>query len=141
MAYEKCIEVSEEIWKEFGDLQPQEITARTGVVFQEGGYHLPFLDRTLRLFPYVRPCRLVQVAGAPGAEPGFRVCLTALMYLLHLDPVGLGRHQPPGITGGGDVFPGPPRPARRPVGGAFRAGRGRVFGRREKTSRRDQTCR
>jgi hypothetical protein len=32
MAYEKCIEVSEEIWKELADHKPQEITGRTGVV-------------------------------------------------------------------------------------------------------------
>jgi hypothetical protein len=37
MAYEKCIEVSEEIWKEFGDRKPQEITGRTGVLYGEGG--------------------------------------------------------------------------------------------------------
>ena len=104
MAYEKCIDVSEEIWKEFADRKPQEITGRTGVLYREGGYHLPFLDRTLLLFP-VR--RQVQVAGAPEAEPGFRLCLTALMYLLHLDPAGLG----PGISplelpGGATFFRG-----------------------------------
>ena len=104
MAYEKCIEVSQEIWKEFEDRKPGEITGRTGVLYREGGYHLPFLDRTLLLFPARRQ---VQIAGAPEAEPGFRLCLTALMYLLHLDPAGLG----PGISplelpGGATFFRG-----------------------------------
>jgi hypothetical protein len=104
MAYEKCIEVSEEIWREFADCQPREITGRTGVLYQDGEYHLPFLDRTLLLFPGRRQ---VQVAGAPEREPEFRLCLTALMYLLHLDPAGLG----PGISplefpGGATFFRG-----------------------------------
>ena len=104
MAYEKCIDVSEEIWKEFEDREPREITGRTGALYQEGVYHLPFLDRTLLLSP-VR--RQVQVAGAPEAEPGFRLCLTALMYLLRIDPARLG----PGISplelpGGATFFRG-----------------------------------
>jgi hypothetical protein len=104
MAYEKCIDVSEEIWKEFEDRDPREITGRTGVLYQEGAYHLAFLDRTLLLSP-VR--RQVQIAGAPEAEPGFRLCLTALQYLLRIDPARLG----PGISplelpGGATFFRG-----------------------------------
>jgi hypothetical protein len=88
------------------------------VLSREGGYHLPFLDRTLLLVPARRQ---VQVAGAPEAEPGFRVCLTALMYLLHLDPAGLG----PGISplelpGGATFFRGhhglPARPLEERFG-------------------------
>ena len=104
MAYEKCGDVSEEIWKDFEAGEPREIAGRTGALYQGGAYHLPFLDRALLLFP-VR--RQVQVAGAPGAEPGFRLCLTALLYLLHLNPAGLG----PGISplelpGGATFFRG-----------------------------------
>jgi hypothetical protein len=104
MAYEKCIDVSEEIWKEFEDRDPGEITGRTGAPYQEGVYHLAFLDRTLLLSP-VR--RQVQIAGAPEAEPGFRLCLTALQYLLRIDPARLG----PGISplelpGGATFFRG-----------------------------------
>jgi hypothetical protein len=104
MAYEKCSDVSEEIWKDFEGREPQEITGRTGALYQEGVYQLPFLDRTLLLAP-VR--RQVQIAGAPEAEPGFRLCLTALMYLLRLAPALLG----PGISplelpGGATFFRG-----------------------------------
>ena len=104
MAYEKCIDVSEEIWKEFEAREPREIAGRTGALYQKEVYHLPFLDRTLLLAP-VR--RQVQVAGAPEAEPGFRLCLTALLYLLRINPAALG----PGISplelpGGATFFRG-----------------------------------
>jgi hypothetical protein len=116
MAYEKCRDVSEEIWKDFEAGEPREFAGRTGTLYQGEEYHLPFLDRTLLLSP-VR--RQVEVAGAPGAEPGFRLCLTALLYLLRLDPGALG----PGISplelpGGATFFrghhglPGSPLEAR-----------------------------
>ena len=100
-------------------------------------YHLPFLDRALLLSP-VR--RQVQVAGAPGAEPGFRLCLTALMYLLHLDPAALG----PGISplelpGGATFFRGHHGLPGGSLEERFGRGRGRFFGRRKKTARRNQT--
>jgi|WetSurMetagenome_2_1015567.scaffolds.fasta_scaffold135815_2 hypothetical protein len=139
MAYEQCIDVSEEIWKDFAAGEPREIAGRTGALYQGEEYHVPFLDRTLLLSP-VR--RQVQVAGAPGVEPGFRLCLTALLYLLHLNPAALG----PGISplelpGGATFFRGPPRFARRHTGRAFRTGRGQFFGRRKETARRGQTWR
>ncbi|MGO8762868.1 MAG: DUF3786 domain-containing protein [Desulfobaccales bacterium] len=104
MAYEKCTDVSEEIWKEGAAREPGEISGRTGALFEEGEYEVRFLDRTLRLSPGRRQG---QVAGAPGAEPGFRLCLTALMYLLRVDPAVLG----PGISplelpGGATFFRG-----------------------------------
>jgi len=104
MAYEKCTDVSEEVWKEFEAREPREISGRTGALYEEGAYQVRFLDRTLLLSP-VR--RRGQVAGALGAEPGFRLCLTALMYLLHVTPALLG----PGISplelpGGATFFRG-----------------------------------
>ena len=104
MAYETCTDVSEEIWKEFEACEPREIAGRTGALYEEEAYHLPFLDRTLSLSS-VR--RQVQVAGAPGTEPGFRLCLTALLFLLRINPALLG----PGISplelpGGATFFRG-----------------------------------
>jgi hypothetical protein len=101
MAYERCIDVSEEVWKEFEGREPQEITVRTGALYQAGRFHLRCLDRTLLLDP-VR--RRVQVAGAPEVEPGFRLCLTALMYLLHLNPALLGPGISPLEFSGGATF-------------------------------------
>jgi hypothetical protein len=105
MAYEKCSDVDEEIWKEFIEREPQEITGRTGVVYEGGRYRLPFLDRTLLLDP-VR--RQIEVADVSETEPEFRLCLAALLYLLHVNPALLG----PGISplelpGGTTFFRGP----------------------------------
>lgn len=104
MAYDTCSDVSQEIWKDLREHDPQEITRRTGARFEEGAYHLRFLERTLVLDPVRRQS---QVAGALQAEGGFRLCLTALLYLLKIDPALLG----PGISplelpGGATFFRG-----------------------------------
>jgi hypothetical protein len=104
MAYEKCTDVSAEIWKELKERDPAEVTGRTGVVLQDEAYQLPFLDRLLLIYPASREIR---PAREPEGDPGFRACLTALTYLLRLDPQGLG----PGISplelpGGATFFRG-----------------------------------
>jgi hypothetical protein len=101
MTYETCRDVSEEIWKDFENCDPREITDRTGALYQEGVFHLPFLDRTLLLAPARRQ---VQVAGAPEAEPGFRLCLTAMQYLLRINPEALGPAISPLELPGGATF-------------------------------------
>jgi hypothetical protein len=101
MAYEKCSDVSEETWQECSGRDPREITGRTGAAYQEGRYHLRFLDRSLLLDPGRRQ---VQIIGAPEAEPGFRLCLTALQYLLHIDPAQLGPGTSPLEFPGGATF-------------------------------------
>jgi hypothetical protein len=101
MAYEKCAEVNEAIWLELQERDPAEVTGRTGVTFRDGVYHLPFLNRTLVVDP---SARRVETAGKPGVEPGFRVCLTALLYLLHLDASLLGPPLSPLELPGGATF-------------------------------------
>lgn len=101
MAYEKCAEVSGEIWQDLQELDPEEVTGRTGAAFAAGLYHLPFLDRKLLIDPGGRQ---IQLAEAPEAEPGFRVCLTALLYLLHLDIAALRPPVSPLELPGGATF-------------------------------------
>jgi hypothetical protein len=101
MAYEKCAEVSGEIWRDLSERDPLEVTGRTGVVFQAGLYQLPFLHRKL-LVDLKR--RQVQLVEAPEADPGFRVCLTALLYLLRIDPKALGAPISPLEFPGGATF-------------------------------------
>lgn len=101
MAYEKCAEVSREIWQDLQAQDPGEVTPRTGAVFREGLYHLAFLDRKLLIDPAGRQ---VQLDGAPGADPGFRVCLTALLYLLKVDIAALGPPISPLELPGGTTF-------------------------------------
>jgi len=104
MAYETCSDVSQEIWKDLEERDPQEIARRTGARYEGGIYYLGFLDRTLALDPGRRQ---VQVNGVSQTESGFRLCLTALLYLLKIDPALLG----PGISplelpGGATFFRG-----------------------------------
>ncbi|MFZ5448873.1 MAG: DUF3786 domain-containing protein [Thermodesulfobacteriota bacterium] len=101
MAYETCSDVSQEIWNDLKNRDPQEIVNRTGARYEAGVYHLKFLDQTLILDP-VR-CQ-VAVGGATQAEPGFRLCLTALLYLLKIDPGLLGPAISPLELPGGATF-------------------------------------
>lgn len=91
MSYETCCDVSVEIWNDLRARDRAEILARTGVNFTDGVYHLPFLNRTLLLAPEKQQ---VTIAGADNTEPGFRLCLTAILYLSNIDPALLG----PGIS-------------------------------------------
>ena len=101
MAYEKCADVSEEIWKDLENRDPAEVTGRTGVEYQGGVYRLPFLNRLLLVEP---GRRRVQVADTGELEPGFRACLAALVYLLRLDTAGLGPPLSPLELPGGVTF-------------------------------------
>ncbi|MDI6812197.1 MAG: DUF3786 domain-containing protein [Deltaproteobacteria bacterium] len=87
MLYEKCAEVSQEFWRELNEAEPEEVARRTGAIFQGGSYQLPFLNRELMID--VKEKR-INIAGAGDADPGFRACLTALLYLIRLDPAALG---------------------------------------------------
>jgi hypothetical protein len=104
MAYEKCAEVSEEIWNDLRERDPAEVTRRTGAEFREGVYRLPFLERVLLVDP---GRRRIELAGSLEADPGFRICLTALLYLLHLDTALLGPPLSPlELLGGATFFRG-----------------------------------
>jgi len=116
MAYEKCSDVSEEIWKELEERDPREVACRTGVIFQEGEYRLPFLERELRIDPVRRQIRVHPAAG----DPGFQACLAALAYLLHLDPKALGPSlSPMELPGGATFFRGHHRLPKEPLENRF----------------------
>ena len=101
MLYEKCAEVNEEFWQELSRADPEEVTGRTGAVFSRGSYRLPFLNRELLIEPNAR--RIV-VSGAEDADPGFRLCLTALLYVLKVDIAALGPSVSPLELPGGATF-------------------------------------
>jgi hypothetical protein len=101
MVYESCEDVSQEVWNDLKDCPPHDVTGRTGAKYQGGAYYFTFLDRTLVLDPGRRQ---VQVVGAPQAEAGFRLCLTALLYLLKIDPALLGPGISPLELPGGTTF-------------------------------------
>jgi hypothetical protein len=129
MAYETCSDVSQEIWNDLSERDPQEITHRTGARYEGGVYYLKFLDQTMVLDPARRQ---VRIAGATESEPGFRQCLTALLYLLKVDPALLGPAiSPLELPGGATFFRGhhgiPNRPLEerfgRDVAGFVAAGK------------------
>lgn len=101
MLYEKCDEVNEDFWRELAQADPAEVSRRTGAVFQRGCYRLPFLSLELVVDPGAR--RLV-MAGAEDAEPGFRLCLATLLYLLQVDVAALGPLVSPLELPGGTTF-------------------------------------
>jgi hypothetical protein len=101
MPYEKCRDVNQEFWGELNRLDPGEVTARTGAIFREGRYYLAFLDRELVIDAVAGR---VEVAETPEADPGFRVCLTALLYLISLDTGSLGPPLSPLELPGGATF-------------------------------------
>lgn len=101
MLYEKCAEVNEDFWHELAKADPAAVSRRTGAVFQEGAYRLPFLDRELLIYP--EESRL-EVIGAEKVEPGFRLCLATVLYLLQVDPAALGPLVSPLELPGGTTF-------------------------------------
>jgi hypothetical protein len=101
MLYEKCAEVNEDFWRELAQADPEEVSRRTGAVFQEGAYRLPFLNREIWIYPQDK--RLL-VANAEEAEPGFRLCLATILYLLRVDPAALGPLVSPLELPGGTTF-------------------------------------
>ena len=104
MAYETCRDVSPELWHDLKERNPEEVAGRTGAVREKGRYRLPLLDRTLLIDP---DRQQVEIVGAPDRDPGFRVCLTALQYLLHVDVSALGHPiSPLELTGGPTFFRG-----------------------------------
>ncbi len=102
MPYEKCSEVSSEYWQELKQADPSAISRRTGVAFEKATFHVPFLNRELRLD--LDRMRL-WVSGPEEAEPDFLTCMTAILYLLRIDPLVLGAPvSPMELTGASTFF-------------------------------------
>lgn len=102
-----CDDVSQEFWNDLRAGDPQEIVERCGVGYENGVYRLPYLDRNLEVDPGLKQ---VRPAGGPQMDPELQVCLTALLYLLHINPALLGpRISPLELPGGAAFFRGPHR--------------------------------
>ena len=101
MAYEKCADVSEQFWQELSRLEPEAVSRRTGATYAQDRYYLPFFKGQLVVDPEQRQ---ILVKGDEERDPGFRVCLTALHYLLYMDPNALGGPISPLELSGGATF-------------------------------------
>jgi hypothetical protein len=102
MLYEKCSEVSSEYWRELQHADIREICRRTGATLRDGVVYLPFLNRELRLDLVHGK---VEDPEADDTEPDFRTCMTAILYLLKIDPAILGAPvSPMELTGASTFF-------------------------------------
>lgn len=87
MRYNRCSEVDENFWLDLAQADPEDIFRRTGVRRHQNALHVPFFNRELVADP---DRRRIFLAAAPAEEPGFRRCLTTLLYLLFIDTSALG---------------------------------------------------
>jgi len=101
MPYEKCSDVSSEHWQELKQADPGEVQRRTGMARENGIWRLPFLNRELNLD---RDRDRIWISGAEDVEPDFRTCLTAILYLLKVDPSALGSPVSPMELTGASTF-------------------------------------
>ena len=104
--YQKCRDVDESLWQALARANPVEVERRTGVRYEQGKYLLPFLNRTLLVYPDQRQ---ILGHGKSPEEPEFQLCLTALLFLLNVDANQLPSRQvsPKEYKGGVLFFQGP----------------------------------
>ncbi len=131
MLYSRCTEVNEEFWRDLHQADPEDIRRRTGVRLHQDVFRLPYFNQEA-LVDLDR--QRVMRAAAPEDEPGFRLCLITLLYLLRVDTAGLGPPLSPlELTGattffqksGPHAIPSAPLEARfgRDLAGFLAAGR------------------
>ena len=101
MLYEKCSEVSSEYWQELKQADPAAIGRRTGVAFDQATFRVPFLNRELCLD---LGRERLWVSGAEEVELDFLTCMTVILYLLRVDPSGLGGPVSPMELKGASTF-------------------------------------
>jgi hypothetical protein len=87
MLYNRCSEVDEKFWLALAQADPEDIFRRTGVRRWQQVFQVPYFNREL-VADLDR--RHIFLADAPQEEPGFRRCLTTLLYLLLIDTAALG---------------------------------------------------
>jgi Domain of unknown function (DUF3786) len=87
MLYNRCAEVDQKFWRDLAQADPEEIARRTGVRRGHNAFHFSFFNQAA--VADVDRQRVIR-AVAPDEEPGFRLCLITVMYLLFVDTAGLG---------------------------------------------------
>ena len=87
MLYNHCAAVNEEFWQDLRQADPSDIARRTGLRRHQNVFRFPFFNQAAVLdLAQQRVFR----AAAPEEEPGFRLCLISLLYLLQVDTAALG---------------------------------------------------
>jgi hypothetical protein len=87
MLYNRCAEVDEEFWRALAQADPEDISRRTGIRRHENIFRFAYFNQEVAVdLDQQRVFR----ADAPDEEPGFRLCLITVLYLLFVDNAGLG---------------------------------------------------
>ncbi len=101
MLYNRCAAVNEEFWRDLRQADPDDITRRTRVRRYQNVFHFPFFNQEAVVdLDQQRVFR----AAAPEEEPGFRLCLMSLLYLLLVDTGELGAPLSPLELPGATMF-------------------------------------
>ena len=87
MLYNQCAAVNEEFWRDLRQADQEDIARRTGIRRHRNVFHFSFFNQAAVVdLDQQRVFR----AAAPDEEPGFRLCLISLLYLLYVDTAMLG---------------------------------------------------
>jgi hypothetical protein len=85
--YNHCAAVNEEFWRDLRQADPEDIARRIGIRRHQNVFRFPFFNQEAVVdLAQQRVFR----AAAPAEEPGFRLCLISLLYLLQVDTAALG---------------------------------------------------
>lgn len=87
MLYNQCAAVNEEFWRDLRQADQEDIARRTGIRRSQNVFRVPYFNQEAVVdLDQQRVFR----AAAPEEEPGFRLCLISLLYLLYVDTAALG---------------------------------------------------
>jgi hypothetical protein len=87
MLYNQCAHVNEEFWRDLRDADPSDIARRTGIRRRQNLFRFPYFNQ--EAVADLAQQRVFR-AAAMEEEPGFRLCLISLLYLLYVDTADLG---------------------------------------------------
>ena len=87
MLYNQCAGVNEEFWRNLRQANQGDVARRTGVQRHQQVFRFPYFNQEAVVdLDQQRVFR----AASPAEEPGFRLCLITLLYLLFVDTRELG---------------------------------------------------
>jgi hypothetical protein len=87
LLYNQCAAVNEEFWQDLRRADQEDIARRTGIRRLRNVFRFPYFNQEAVVdLDQQRVFR----AAASEEEPGFRLCLISLLYLLYVDTAELG---------------------------------------------------
>jgi hypothetical protein len=87
LLYNQCAAVNEEFWQDLRRADQEDIARRTGIRRLRNVFRFPYFNQEAVVD--LEQQRVFR-AAASEEEPGFRLCLISLLYLLYVDTAELG---------------------------------------------------